>query len=197
MERPEFNRVLCLILTSFSSAPERNRDSPDSATASFFLSTFPSLQLSQILYMGGTIIPGIAALWENRGRKKEREGERQRERERERERERSVMWLLGFICHHNSHIAEMCSSIWRTKTTLPHYLFIPRPQNQNIFPRRAANLAHTDDIIQLFAGSLNSFMQELPLLIVSSYVVWAHCASWSIIQTWERRSDVGWQRRWN
>lgn len=35
MERPEFNRVLRLILTSFSSAPEHNRDSPDSATVSF------------------------------------------------------------------------------------------------------------------------------------------------------------------
>lgn len=35
MERPEFNRVLRLIVTSFSSAPEHNRDSPDSATVSF------------------------------------------------------------------------------------------------------------------------------------------------------------------
>lgn len=35
MERPEFNRVLRLILTSFSSAPEHNRDLPGSATVSF------------------------------------------------------------------------------------------------------------------------------------------------------------------
>lgn len=41
MERPEFNRVLRLILTSFSSAPEHSRDSPDSATVSFFLVKIP------------------------------------------------------------------------------------------------------------------------------------------------------------
>lgn len=56
------------ILTSFTLALQHNRDSPDSATVFFFLSTFPNLQLSQILYMGGTIIPGITALWEKRGR---------------------------------------------------------------------------------------------------------------------------------
>lgn len=33
----------------------------------FFLSTFPkNFQLPHILYMGGTIIPGIAALWERK-----------------------------------------------------------------------------------------------------------------------------------
>lgn len=120
-----------------------------------FLSTFPNLQLSQILYMGGTIIPGIAARWEKRGRTRERIGRLQsgdkerkterekKEREGEGERERSVIWLLGFICHHNSHITEMYSSIWRTKTTLPHYLFIPRPPKSKHFPPLRCSLGGT------------------------------------------------------
>lgn len=61
MERPEFNRVLCLILSII--------EARQTLLPCLFLSTFPNLQLSQILYMGGTIIPGIAALWEKRGRK--------------------------------------------------------------------------------------------------------------------------------
>lgn len=173
------------ILTSFSSAPEHNRDSPDSATVSFFfLSTFPNLQLSQILYMGGTIIPGIAALWEKRGRKKEWMGDWGVKKERE----RSVMWLLGFICHHNSHITAMCSSIWRTKTTLPHYLFIPRPPESKHFPPPLPlTWPRIDNIVQLLTDLLNSFMQELPLLIVNSYMVQAyylHYGEWLKREGW-------------
>lgn len=90
MERPEFNRVLRLILTSFSSASSTT-ETRQTPLLCLFLSTIPNLQLSQILYMGGTIIPGIAAWWEWRGRKRERLGSEGKERGREGEREGSVM----------------------------------------------------------------------------------------------------------
>lgn len=73
MERPEFNRVLRLILSII--------ETRQTLLPCLFLSTFPNLQLFQILYMGGTIIPGIAALWEKRGRKMGAGEEIKRERE--------------------------------------------------------------------------------------------------------------------
>lgn len=76
LERPEFNSILCLILTI--------REPCQTLLLCLFLSTFPNLRLSQILYMGGTIIPGIAVLWEKRGRKKGVGKELKREKERER-----------------------------------------------------------------------------------------------------------------
>lgn len=69
----------------------------------------------------------------------------------------------------------MCSSIWRTKTTLRHYLFIPRPQESKHFPPPLPlTWPRIDNIVQLLTGLLNSFMQELPLLIVNSYMVQAY-----------------------
>lgn len=116
--------------------------------------------LCLLFYMGGTIIPGIAACGKRGGGQRAGEGEWWRWGIKK-EWKRSVMWLLGFICHHNSHITEKkCSSIWWTKTTLPHYLFIPRPQNQNIFLCGDAKLAGDDNIVQLFTRFLNMLHEQ-------------------------------------
>lgn len=86
------------------------------------------------------------------------------------------MGWLGFICHHNSHIREMRSSIWQTKTTLPHYLFIPtfRSENISLFLRRFPNLASIGNVFKLLTGLLSGFMQKLPSIIVSSYSLNGH-----------------------
>lgn len=124
--------------------------------------------------MGGTIIPGIAACGKRGGG-----GGRDW---KEREKERSVMWSLGYICHHDSHITEMCSGIWRTKTTLSLSLR-SRPQNQNISLQQCSTF--------FFVGCLNSFMQELTLLIVSSYTAcWASKHERNAVMWDDRRDEI-------
>ncbi len=90
MERPEFNRVLRLILTSFSSAPEHNRDSPDSATVSFPLYIPKSPAIPDPLH-GWNDHPGNRCFVGKEGEEDGGEGEGGWGKERKKERERSVM----------------------------------------------------------------------------------------------------------
>lgn len=103
------------ILTSFSSAPEHNRDSPDSATVSFPLNIPKSPAIPDPLH-GWNDHPGNRCFV---GKEGEEEGvigrlrgtERKREKESEREREREVSHVIaGFHLSsqqsHNSNVLQ-------------------------------------------------------------------------------------------
>lgn len=144
--------------------------------------------------MGGTIIPGIAALWEKKSGRKEVEGRRVEggggERAGGGEREVSHV-IAGFhLSSQQSHNRNVLQHLANKDDSASLSLHSKGPQNQNIFLCRATILARTDAIIQLLTGFLNSFTQELPLLIVSSRIVRAQCAPWSVIQTRVREGDT-------
>lgn len=117
-----------LIFASFTEALESSRGLPGSATVPFSLNALPkTLQLPTSSTWVEQSSQGL--LLGERERRKKKVGEKGRKKGRE----GSVTWLLGFICHQNSHITESHSGIWRTKTFFfPHYLFISRPRNENI-----------------------------------------------------------------
>lgn len=138
-----------LIFASFTEALESSRGLPGSATVPFSLNALPkNLQLPTSSTWVEQSSQGL--LLGERERRKKKVGEKGRKEGRE----GSVTWLLGFICHQNSHITESHSGIWRTKTFFFSSLSLhfQAKEWKHFFLRRAANLAYVDDAVRVFTG---------------------------------------------